>query len=203
MNILIDGCPTKDRLGNPIYTDFRNMLKLENIFTSEISDERQWLQALVLLYGEDLEDLKSPIEDLVGEIVWFFCGGVTEISGKSGGSNKRLYDFEQDADYIIAGFKQAYNIDLTLPPESFTLHWWLFLAYFRALPENTEMARRMGIRAVDTSKMKGSQKKDWEIRKRAVALKGKRKSETATKENMRERLLRRFKTAKELKTKEV
>ncbi|MHB1152099.1 MAG: Gp15 family bacteriophage protein [Eubacteriales bacterium] len=57
----------------------------------------------------------------------------------------KSFDFEQDAAYIYAGFKQAYGIDLY--SERGKLHWWKFIALFGGLPENTRIREIMSIRA--------------------------------------------------------
>lgn len=54
-----------------------------------------------------------------------------------------VIDFKQDWPYIYAGFRQAYGIDLF---EDRGLHWLLFLALLRSLPQSTRMAEIIGIR---------------------------------------------------------
>lgn len=54
-----------------------------------------------------------------------------------------VIDFNQDWPYIYAGFRQAYGIDLF---EDRGLHWLLFLALLRSLPQSTRMAEIIGIR---------------------------------------------------------
>lgn len=54
-----------------------------------------------------------------------------------------VIDFHQDWPYIYAGFRQAYGIDLF---EDRGLHWLLFLALLRSLPQSTRMAKIIGIR---------------------------------------------------------
>jgi hypothetical protein len=57
----------------------------------------------------------------------------------------KSFDFDQDAAYIYAGFRQAYGIDLY--NECGKLHWWKFIALFGGLPENTRIREIMVIRA--------------------------------------------------------
>jgi len=57
----------------------------------------------------------------------------------------KSFDFDQDAPYIYAGFKQAYGIDLY--EERGKLHWWKFMSLFAGLPENTRIREIMSIRA--------------------------------------------------------
>lgn len=55
-----------------------------------------------------------------------------------------VIDFRQDWPYIYAGFRQAYGIDLF---EDRELHWLLFLALLRSLPQSTRMSEIIGIRS--------------------------------------------------------
>lgn len=54
-------------------------------------------------------------------------------------------DIEQDAEYIYASFKQAYNMDLM--QEQGKLHWDKFRALLNGLPNDTIMQRVIQIRA--------------------------------------------------------
>ncbi len=67
----------------------------------------------------------------------------TEIQarGKTG-SNKKSFDFTQDAEYIYASFWQAYGIDL----HTATLHWEQFMALFEGLPQDTAIKEIINIR---------------------------------------------------------
>lgn len=67
-------------------------------------------------------------------------------SGKSADdSAPRVFDFEQDADYIIAAFWQAYKIDLISMRGR--LDWRIFIALFRGLPDGTKIREIMDIRS--------------------------------------------------------
>lgn len=177
MSIISGGPPCKDRLGNDIYTDYRNFLKLEEIMSNaDLSDGERWLNALYLFYG-DFQDVAGEPEQLIDELVWF-CSGGSNAENESGA--KKLYNFDQDADFLYADFLAAYGIDLSQLPEEFHLHWWRFLALFRAMPEDAQMSRRIHYRSVDTSKLKGDVKREYERMKRAVALKNAKRSKPKT-----------------------
>lgn len=59
--------------------------------------------------------------------------------GKSG---RRVLSLTQDADMILAGFRQAYGIDLTQDK----LHWQVFTALLGNLPSVTRMAEVIDLR---------------------------------------------------------
>ncbi len=63
---------------------------------------------------------------------------------KAQSSGPRALDFDLDAAYIFASFRQAYGVDLL--KERGRLSWNQFLALFDGLPENTKIRQVMDIR---------------------------------------------------------
>ena len=57
---------------------------------------------------------------------------------------QRAFDFLQDAEFIYAGFMQAYHIDLL--DQLGKLHWWKFNALLKSLPQDTKFAEIVQIR---------------------------------------------------------
>lgn len=71
---------------------------------------------------------------------------------------KADYDFDYDAAYIYAAFRQAYGIDLV--KEQGRLHWLSFAALFDALPDDTAFVRIRHIRATKLSDIKDKKQKE-------------------------------------------
>lgn len=71
---------------------------------------------------------------------------------------KQYMDIEQDAEYIFASFKQAYNMNLF--KEQGRLHWYEFKALLSGLPSDTIMQRIIQIRAWEPSKGDSSETKE-------------------------------------------
>lgn len=193
--------PTVDRLGHPIYPDYRNMLRLEKLLhedEKEMPPGLSTLCALQLLYGSDIP---NDIDAAISELMWFYMGGVEEDTPANGLTKEPIFDFEEDAPFIHAGFLSSYNIRLA--DTSVRMHWWEFLALFIALPANTRIVERMCDRAVDTSKLKGEAKREAEKRKQALRIKKKRKKVTAgnkkpiavLEQETKDRVAQRFKEA--------
>lgn len=93
-------------------------------------------------------------------------------------SGPRAFDFEQDAEYIFAAFRQAYGIDLAAEK----LDWRKFIALFSGLPSGTRMSEIMELRLQPLPKpCKGNEEYRRAIikAKRAVALKPKHGDRTA------------------------
>ena len=61
-----------------------------------------------------------------------------------GRGGRRAVDMDADAPLIVAAFMQAYGIDLT--DTRLDMHWHVFLALLRGLPQSTLMAQVMGWR---------------------------------------------------------
>lgn len=152
MNILIDDLP-KEIDGVPIETDYRKMIQFEQLmFDEEISIQQKYVYALNLLYLKPVPDFIKAWRGLL----WFFrCGNENKEASSSTTQGKLVYDFEQDAEYIYSAFWQVYRIDLQKEP----LHWWAFMSLLSALPDSCLMGQIMQYRSMDTSKLKGLEKK--------------------------------------------
>lgn len=136
----------------PIRTDFRVWIEFEQILFSAISWQEKAVRMLVLCYTETLPD---NLESALGLLFDFYAGHPkgkqlpTEEKGR-----KRLYGFSEDADMIYAAFLAQYHLDLTQA----RLHWWKFLALFHSLSEKSKLMQVIRIRALDLSRVKGSEK---------------------------------------------
>lgn len=145
----------EDRLGNPIYSDYRNMVMVESLFSdSEREDTSVWEDALMWLYGSETQPEHGSLQELLQELVWFYSG--ERVQGEEKTKGPELISFEQDAEFIHADFLCAYGIDLA---EIEYMHWWKFLSLMRALPEDTAMAKRMYYRGVKLDNFKGEERK--------------------------------------------
>ena len=183
---LLTGLPYKDRLGNDIYPDFRNMLQIERIAENPNMDGiEKTIASLKMFYGDDIP---GDTTAAFMELLWFYYRGEDMPKGRK--KIVRLFDFDEDSPYIIAAFLSSYAVDLT--NADYHLHWWQFMNLFVALPDDTQMMKRMCDRNLDTSKMKGEQRRYYEARKKAVALKGKRKPQGETLQERREARQRRL-----------
>lgn len=66
------------------------------------------------------------------------------VPRRMSGGGGRAVDMDADAPLIVAAFRQAYGIDLADPATD--MHWHVFLALLRGLPQSTLMAQVMGWR---------------------------------------------------------
>lgn len=172
MNILTDELPLSVNVNGaeyPINYGFRAMIMIENcMFDKELNSEQSALTSLQIFYKENVpSDLNAAID----QFLWFYkCGKQQDKYNGSDISNKRVYSFEQDADYIYSAFKTQYNVDL-YDLYSDDLHWWKFRAMFLSLDSNLKISEIMGYRVADTKGMTKEQKSFYKNMKKLYALK--------------------------------
>lgn len=118
---------------------------------------------LAIFYQEIPDNLEKAMEKLI----WFYqCGDHPEAEGKGGRSQKPIYSFRYDMEYIYAAFLE-YGIDLY---DIEYLHWWKFFSLFTCLKESSMIVKIMGYRAADLKDMDGEQKKFYKQMKEAYKL---------------------------------
>ena len=153
MNILVDPLPTTVKIGGqdwPINTAFYVWVLFEiTMQDPTLTDAEKIEQALSLCFPTIPPDLNGALDAMLR---FYRCGADAPTPGKGsgGGSHKKAYCFEQDADLIFASFMACYGIDLA---EADSLHWWKFRALFRGLPQECEMVKVMGYRTADLNGM--------------------------------------------------
>ena len=104
------------------------------------------------MHGEEAIDLWNYI---YMEFLYFENKSLIEVDLKGNPlpvqkENKKTIDFDVDAEYIFASFKQAYNMNIY--KEQGKLHWHEFQALLNGLPSDTIMQRITQIRLWEPSK---------------------------------------------------
>ena len=153
-----------------VKTDFRVWLRFSAIVSdSKIDGETKAALLLALCFDDAVPENKA-------EALIALCGffGGEEKGGKKngfktrrGGKSVRSFDFEIDAPYIYAAFLQAYGIDLTSVE---SLHWFLFLSLFKALPDECKLSKIIGWRTADLSKLSADSARQYARLKEFYAL---------------------------------
>ena len=172
-NLLLNRLPTYTPHKLKIRTDFRESIKFELLMQDNSVKERDKLMLALNLYYYDTNQI-NDIQVAVDDLLWFYKGGkikeenVDEKAKKDNNREKQIYSYEFDAEYIYSAFLEQYNIDLNSIKY---LHWWKFKALFSSLNENTQFAKIMGYRSMNTSKIKDKDmKKHYEKMKKIYAL---------------------------------
>ncbi len=120
---------------------FDVIIKMFAIFKDEIlGDEEKIDLACEILVGNTILSLQNKsllVEKIINDFV-----NSQEISSSS---DEKIVDYEQDAEYIYAGFLQSYGINLI--KQQGILSFKEFIALFKGLPDNTKIKEIMSIRA--------------------------------------------------------
>lgn len=176
----------------PIYADYRNMVRFEQILDDDgLTDIQKTMLGVSQLFDELPP---GGLERAVDRLQWFYSRGKNaEAEDKQQGGKKavRAYDLTYDADAscIYAAFRQAYQIDLIEIPY---LHWWVFLALLENLPDSTTMAQRMQLRAMDVKGIKDKKMREHYAKlQKQVALPAKAAARPRKVESMADRVKRR------------
>ncbi|MBU3109340.1 bacteriophage Gp15 family protein [Clostridium gasigenes] len=161
MNILIDLLPSSvevECVKYEINSDFRTSILFEMLMQDdEVSDEDKIVASLELYYAVLPPNLEMALEKILG---FYRC---SKDIVKSKGNDKcksvtQIYSFDYDDDYIYAAFLDQYGVDLQ---DIEYLHWWKFKAMFKSLKEDAEIVKIMGYRAMDVSKIKDKEEKEF------------------------------------------
>ena len=109
-----------------------NVLRSLDVFSDlEISKEIQVETAL-----DNLVINRHPVEVRLLDAIFAL------IFKKNQKDSEPAIDFRQDADLILAAFRQAYGIDL----KKSKMHWCEFSALLKGVPRNTRLAEIIDIR---------------------------------------------------------
>ena len=121
-----------------VETDFRVWLAFSRLLRSGV------------LWRGVLKDPQAQVEGWRDGALEFFR---SENPVPKKGEGERVLDYDADSDLIVGAFRQAYGIDLT----TCEMHWHVFLALMRSLPDDTRLVQVMGYRAWEPSKKKQEQ----------------------------------------------
>lgn len=136
-NLLLDELP-HDYMGHELKTDFRQVLKFFKMQEDTDLSENEKLEIMLYTF------FKEPLykQDFFDFIAYFIKGGSEVQSEESENNEPIFFDWDIDANYIYSAFLQVYKIDLI----SENMHWWKFLALYKALPDNTKLSSILDIR---------------------------------------------------------
>lgn len=124
-----------------IKTDFREWLKFDDILKRLSSGESVNKSEFLPYFAGEVPFYS---DNVIAELIKFYTNpNITPIDIGSY-SDRKLLDYIEDGEYIVASFLAEYGIDLT---EVEYLHWWKFQALFRSLRDDSKIMQIMGYRA--------------------------------------------------------
>lgn len=168
MNILTDELPNELLICDkkcPIRSDFKTWIKVSSIMLAEEIDIEIALDLISLIFFE----LPPNLEATMKAIMWFYSPPKrkSKRSSQDEKNEKRVFDYEADADYIYSAFMQQYGIDLCKAD----LHWWQFKALFDGLTDETLFSKIVHYRGTDLGSIKDKEmKKHYRKMKNAYKL---------------------------------
>lgn len=160
MQLLYEPLPDSIPVGGSdreILTDFRDWLKFGDLLKDDALKDAEKLDFMRNWFVEIPDEMTA--EMFIG--LRDFC--VTkalepdrEETEQDGLRKPPTFDFRLDAAFVIADFLRFYNVNLLTIAY---LHWWEFMSLLRALPDESQVFRRIAIRSADLSKITDKDRK--------------------------------------------
>ena len=133
--------------------DFRNVLKMMEIMARDdlMPEAREYL-ALKCICRHPRKGMMRDARRLL-------------FSDAPADPHERIMDFEQDAELIIAAFRQVYGINLYKDK----LHWFEFSCLLSCMPDGSKYSEILGIRArpIPAATKYNQAERDWLIKAKA------------------------------------
>lgn len=154
-----------------INVDFRNMISFEKILQDKSVSKTEKIEyGLRHFYPAffSLENYQKLLynpqlyKEACDKLIWFYKCGRDDYHrmGNGKGSNKQIYSYNYDDEYIYGAFYEQYGIDLSYD----IVHWWKFKALLKSLKDDTEFVKIKGYRAyTGEDKNMLELKKYWEL----------------------------------------
>lgn len=177
MNLLYDDYPdtvTLCGVSRKIVTDFKDWLRFVDMLHEDGLGLSEKAQLMMSFYLEEIPEKQHRAAH--EPLIRFFRMEEAEDTGQEPYDSEDpparsapLYDFRFDAKYIIAGFLQDYQMDLT----RVHMHWWKFRILLDGLSAGTEFKQRVMYRNTNAAEIKDVKERQ-RIRKiqRAIAIPG-------------------------------
>lgn len=172
MNLLYESFPdTAD--GLPVVTDFREWIKFHDLLTDKEVPEHTKIFLMADWF------LRPPLplkETHVKALLDFYLVKPLDPHADEEEENKKApppskppaFDYSFDAAFLLADFRQFYQIDLLKIPY---LHWFEFRSLLNALPEESSCQKRIAYRSIDLREIKDkNEKKRIRKIKRSIAI---------------------------------
>ena len=174
MNILLEKMPqeiTISGIGYPINTDFRTWMKFELLIDNRgISPEDKFINMIKMCMQLSPGDKLPPTaKEIVVALCNFYAASPAPKNNghkeETKQRQKRIYSFDEDADYIYAAFLTQYGIDLQ---QVEYLHWWKFIALFKSLADEHKIMKIMEYRSVDLNQIKDKDRRAFYRKMKAL-----------------------------------
>lgn len=127
---------------------YDTVLNIQRMFRERKMDDADLLMEALKLFGiPEKAILLSAQEEAADLLQEIFEQKVQTKTRPKVGKQKKLFDFEDDGEYIYASFMQDYGIDLI--DMQGKLPWRRFIALFQGLSDKTKIKEVMRIRGME------------------------------------------------------
>lgn len=169
MNVLFEQFPDTvevDGIEYPVVTDFREWIKLHELFLHTQRFSLYELNAIMEWYVDKQPMNKAnavrALQDFLiakelGDEDGYEENERDGLDSTEFRSGKPSFSFSQDAICIYSDFRSVYGIDITNIAH---MHWWQFLALLYGLPEDSQIKERMYYRNVDLKTIKSKEERE-------------------------------------------
>lgn len=136
----------------PIHADFRDILQIIHWLEKPDATPETRLYVALRLFWPGFEALPLAQRGQAAPAMLEFIAGGSPEQEPAG---PKLFDWQQDADLIIADVNRVAGCEIRALP---FVHWWTFLAWFSAIGEG----RLSAVVAIRQKLNTGRQLEDWE-----------------------------------------
>lgn len=130
---------------------FDVVLEVQNLFKEESLSDIEKLDTALYMLVINRRALKKLTNQQKNELLTeIFEEHINIKPRRKPKDNKKVFDFEEDGEYIFSSFFMDYGIDLI--EQQGRLHWKKFIALFQGLSDKTKIKEIMSIRSKDIPK---------------------------------------------------
>lgn len=123
---------------------FDTVLEVQNLFKEDLFDTDKINQAIKMLVIECKKNKSLTLSQKNELLTDIFNDFIAIKSKRKSKNNQKLFDFEEDGEYIYSSFFMDYGIDLI--EQQGVLHWKKFITLFQGLSDRTKIKEIMSIR---------------------------------------------------------
>lgn len=154
MNLFYEPLPDSIPVGGSdfkILTDFRDWLKFGDLLKDDALEDAEKLDFMRNWCAEIPPVMTAELFTGLRDFYTMAALHTGRPEPEQDGLQKPpTFDWCLDAQYIIADFMRFYSMDLFAAEY---LHWWKFFSLMKALPDESQLYRRISIRSRDLSEI--------------------------------------------------
>ena len=160
MQLLYEPLPDSIPVGGSDYailTDFRDWLKFGDLLKDDALEAAEKLDFMRNWFVEIPDEMTAEMFTGLRDFYRMKALEPDKPEQEHDGLQKPpTFDWCLDAACVMADFRRFYQVNLLTIPY---LHWWEFFSLMKALPDESQVFRRIAIRSADLSKITDKEQK--------------------------------------------